>query len=115
MPPNVTATASLMCSFGVAPSTLNVIPSAMVNVEGVPAEEVARQLADGRPGRADPAAVHPGHQLAVGTGCRHHDARQQAGVDDGLDVHVFMGWRHQHRRAHGRQDHVHLTTRVHLT
>ena len=40
MPPNVTATASLMCSFGVAPSTLNVLPAARVMIEGKPAASI---------------------------------------------------------------------------
>jgi Domain of unknown function (DUF4280) len=37
MPPNVTATATLTCSFGMAPSTLNVLPTNRVLVEGKPA------------------------------------------------------------------------------
>jgi uncharacterized Zn-binding protein involved in type VI secretion len=40
MPFNVTATAQLMCSFGLAPSVLNVIPSSRVLVEGKPAASV---------------------------------------------------------------------------
>lgn len=34
--PLVTATATAMCSFGLAPSTLNVLPTSMVLVEGKP-------------------------------------------------------------------------------
>jgi uncharacterized Zn-binding protein involved in type VI secretion len=40
MPPNVVATASMMCSFGAAPATLNVIPSSRVMVEGKPAATI---------------------------------------------------------------------------
>jgi uncharacterized Zn-binding protein involved in type VI secretion len=40
MPPNITATAQLTCSFGMAPSVLNVIPSAKVLVEGKPAATI---------------------------------------------------------------------------
>lgn len=40
MPPNVTATAMLTCSFGVAPSTLNVLPTSRVFIEGKPAATV---------------------------------------------------------------------------
>jgi uncharacterized Zn-binding protein involved in type VI secretion len=37
MPPNVVGTAMLMCSFGMAPATLTVLPSAKVMIEGKPA------------------------------------------------------------------------------
>jgi hypothetical protein len=37
MPPNVTTGATLTCSFGLAPSTLNVLPTNLVLVEGKPA------------------------------------------------------------------------------
>jgi len=40
MPPNVTATATLTCSFGMAPSTLNVLPVKRVLVEGKPAATI---------------------------------------------------------------------------
>ena len=40
MPFNITATAQLMCSFGAAPSVLNVIPSSRVMVEGKPAASI---------------------------------------------------------------------------
>lgn len=40
MPPNVVATASMMCSFGAAPSTLTVIPAARVMIEGKPAAAI---------------------------------------------------------------------------
>ena len=40
MPPNVVATAMMTCSFGVAPSTLNVLPTARVMVEGKPAATI---------------------------------------------------------------------------
>jgi len=40
MPPNVTATATLTCSFGMAPSTLNVLPTNLVTVEGKPAATI---------------------------------------------------------------------------
>lgn len=39
--PNVTATAMLLCSFGVAPSTLNVMPARRVVIEGKPAATIA--------------------------------------------------------------------------
>jgi Domain of unknown function (DUF4280) len=45
MPPNVTATAMLTCSFGVAPSTLNVLPTNRVLVEGKPAATVQDMVA----------------------------------------------------------------------
>jgi hypothetical protein len=38
--PAVTATATVMCSFGVAPSTLNVVPTSRVLVEGKPAATI---------------------------------------------------------------------------
>jgi hypothetical protein len=38
--PNVHATAQIMCSFGIAPSTLNVLPINRVLVEGLPAANV---------------------------------------------------------------------------
>lgn len=40
MPPNVTATAMMTCSFGVAPSTLNVVPISRVFIEGKPAATI---------------------------------------------------------------------------
>ena len=40
MPPNVTSTATLTCSFGMAPSTLNVLPTNRVMVEGKPAANI---------------------------------------------------------------------------
>jgi Domain of unknown function (DUF4280) len=40
MPPNVVAGATLMCSFGLAPSALVVIPSARVMAEGMPAAAI---------------------------------------------------------------------------
>lgn len=40
MPPNVTATAMMTCSFGVAPSALNVLPASRVFIEGKPAATV---------------------------------------------------------------------------
>ena len=40
MPPNVTATATMTCSFGMAPSTLNVLPTNRVLVEGKPAATI---------------------------------------------------------------------------
>jgi hypothetical protein len=40
MPPNVTATAMLTCSFGIAPSTLNVLPVSRVMIEGKPAATI---------------------------------------------------------------------------
>lgn len=40
MPPNVVNGAMLMCSFGVAPSTLNVLPTSMVTIDGQPAATV---------------------------------------------------------------------------
>ena len=39
--PNVTATAMLACSFGMAPSTLNVMPTSRVIIEGKPAATIA--------------------------------------------------------------------------
>lgn len=38
--PAATATATLMCSFGIAPATLNVLPTSRVLVEGKPAATV---------------------------------------------------------------------------
>lgn len=38
--PNVTATAMLQCSFGMAPSTLQVLPMNRVTVEGKPAANI---------------------------------------------------------------------------
>lgn len=40
MPPNVTSTAMLTCPFGVAPSTLTVLPAARVMIEGKPAASI---------------------------------------------------------------------------
>jgi hypothetical protein len=40
MPPNVTATAMLTCTFGIAPSTLNVLPTSRVLIEGKPAATI---------------------------------------------------------------------------
>jgi uncharacterized Zn-binding protein involved in type VI secretion len=40
MPPNVVATAQLMCSFGAAPAALNVLPLARVMIEGKPAAAI---------------------------------------------------------------------------
>jgi uncharacterized Zn-binding protein involved in type VI secretion len=40
MPPQITSTASLLCSFGVAPSTMNVLPIRRVMVEGKPAATI---------------------------------------------------------------------------
>jgi uncharacterized Zn-binding protein involved in type VI secretion len=40
MPPNVVSTAVMMCSFGIAPSTLNVLPIARVMIEGKPAATI---------------------------------------------------------------------------
>lgn len=40
MPPNVASTAMLMCSFGMAPSTLNVLPVARTMIEGKPAAAI---------------------------------------------------------------------------
>lgn len=40
MPPNVVSTAMMMCSFGVAPSTLTVLPAAKVMIEGMPAAAI---------------------------------------------------------------------------
>jgi len=40
MPPNVTATAVLTCSFGVAPSALNVLPLSRVLIENKPAATI---------------------------------------------------------------------------
>lgn len=39
--PAVTATATMMCSFGAAPSTLTVLPTARVLIEGKPAASIA--------------------------------------------------------------------------
>ncbi len=39
--PAVVSTAMLQCSFGVAPSTLNVLPLARVVIEGMPAAAIA--------------------------------------------------------------------------
>lgn len=41
MPVNAVSTAGLMCSFGMAPSTLNVLPVSRVMVEGMPAANMA--------------------------------------------------------------------------
>lgn len=38
--PAVTATATVMCSFGIAPSTLNVLPTTRVLIEGKPAAAI---------------------------------------------------------------------------
>jgi len=38
--PAVSATATLQCSFGMAPSTLNVLPTSQVTIEGKPAATV---------------------------------------------------------------------------
>jgi len=40
MPPNVVSTAMMMCSFGMAPATLNVLPTAKVLVENMPAGDI---------------------------------------------------------------------------
>ncbi|MDT5080786.1 MAG: hypothetical protein QOJ80_5423 [Mycobacterium sp.] len=40
MPPNVTATAQLLCSFGAAPAVLNVLPLARTMIEGKPAATI---------------------------------------------------------------------------
>jgi len=40
MPPNATSTAMLTCAFGVAPSTLNVLPTSRVFIEGKPAATI---------------------------------------------------------------------------
>jgi hypothetical protein len=40
MPSNVVSAAATMCSFGLAPSTLNVLPTSRVQVEGRPAATV---------------------------------------------------------------------------
>jgi uncharacterized Zn-binding protein involved in type VI secretion len=37
MPPNIVSTAMMLCSFGMAPSTLTVLPLAKVMIEGMPA------------------------------------------------------------------------------
>lgn len=42
--PNVHSTAQVMCSFGVAPSTLNVLPTNRVLVEGLPAANIQDHL-----------------------------------------------------------------------
>jgi hypothetical protein len=42
--PNVTATAMLMCSFGMAPASLNVMPVSRVMIEGKPAATVADMI-----------------------------------------------------------------------
>lgn len=39
--PAATATAMLQCSFGIAPSTLNVLPTSRVMIEGKPAAAIA--------------------------------------------------------------------------
>jgi uncharacterized Zn-binding protein involved in type VI secretion len=44
MPPNVTSTATLTCSFGLAPSTLSVLPTNRVMVEGKPAATIQDML-----------------------------------------------------------------------
>lgn len=41
MPLNAVQSATLMCSFGMAPATLNVLPTARVMVEGRPAAVIA--------------------------------------------------------------------------
>lgn len=41
MPPVVTSTAMLMCTFGMAPSTLNTLPTRKVMVEGKPIAAIA--------------------------------------------------------------------------
>ncbi|HEY2811879.1 MAG TPA: DUF4280 domain-containing protein [Acidimicrobiales bacterium] len=38
--PNVTSTAMMSCSFGMAPSTLNVLPTSRVVIEGKPAADI---------------------------------------------------------------------------
>lgn len=38
--PNVTSTAPLMCSFGLAPSTLNVLPASRVTIGNLPAATI---------------------------------------------------------------------------
>jgi uncharacterized Zn-binding protein involved in type VI secretion len=43
-PPNVVSTAMLACSFGLAPSTLNVMPTSRVMIEGKPAATVADMI-----------------------------------------------------------------------
>ncbi len=40
MPPNVTQTAMLTCSFGMAPATLNPLPVSRVMIEGKPAATI---------------------------------------------------------------------------
>ncbi len=40
MPPNVTTGAMLMCTFGMAPSTLNVLPTNRVLIGGQPAATI---------------------------------------------------------------------------
>jgi len=44
MPPNVVNGAVLMCSFGMAPSTMVVPPTAMVTVDGQPAATIADHI-----------------------------------------------------------------------
>jgi uncharacterized Zn-binding protein involved in type VI secretion len=44
MPPNVVATAQLMCSFGAAPAVLNVLPMARVMIEGKPAAAITDSI-----------------------------------------------------------------------
>lgn len=41
MPPAMSATATMMCSFGMAPSTLSVLPASRVLIEGKPAATIA--------------------------------------------------------------------------
>jgi uncharacterized Zn-binding protein involved in type VI secretion len=40
MPPNIVSTAMMLCSFGMAPSTLTVLPTAKVMIEGMPAGSI---------------------------------------------------------------------------
>jgi uncharacterized Zn-binding protein involved in type VI secretion len=40
MPPNAVSTGMMMCSFGVAPATLNVLPTAKVMIGGMPAATI---------------------------------------------------------------------------
>jgi hypothetical protein len=42
--PNVVSTAMLMCTFGAAPSTLNVLPMNRVMIEGLPAATIQDHL-----------------------------------------------------------------------
>lgn len=42
--PNVHSTAQVMCTFGVAPSTLNVLPTNRVMIEGMPAANIQDHL-----------------------------------------------------------------------